>query len=121
MPETLANASRSYAFNAWIPLITYNTTYAPRFLAGNTTTVCLIVCAALTLTVAVVLQKRDDKKSTAAAVAAARCGSGTSGGEEEEEVNRGLFVADGVRRERVVRGSQDDEAKNAATVVDSAA
>lgn len=49
----------SYAFNAWIPLITYNTTYAPRFLVGNTTTVALIICAAATLTLAVLLQRRD--------------------------------------------------------------
>ncbi|KUI71666.1 Pantothenate transporter liz1 [Cytospora mali] len=49
----------AYAFNAWIPLLTYDTIYAPRFLVGNTTTVCLIVFAALTLTLAVVLQQRD--------------------------------------------------------------
>lgn len=48
-----------YAFNAWIPLITYNTAYAPRFLVGNTTTVALIICAAATLTLAVLLQRRD--------------------------------------------------------------
>lgn len=52
-----------YAFNAWIPLITYNTEWAPRFLVGNVTTVALIVCAAATLTLAVVLQKRDAKSS----------------------------------------------------------
>ncbi|ROV93642.1 hypothetical protein VMCG_08106 [Cytospora schulzeri] len=49
----------AYAFNAWIPLLTYNTTYAPRFLVGNSTTVGLIVCAAMTLTLAVFLQRRD--------------------------------------------------------------
>ncbi|EOD51382.1 putative major facilitator superfamily transporter protein [Neofusicoccum parvum UCRNP2] len=48
-----------YAFNAWIPLITYNTNYAPRFLVGNSVTVGLIVCAAITLSVAVQLQRRD--------------------------------------------------------------
>lgn len=48
-----------YAFNAWIPLLTYNTTYAPRFLTGNATTVALIVCAAMTLTLAIFLQSRD--------------------------------------------------------------
>lgn len=53
--------SVAYAFNAWIPLITYNTTKAPRFLVGNSVTVGLIVCAAATLTVAVWLQKRDRK------------------------------------------------------------
>lgn len=52
-------SAHRYAFNAWIPLITYNTTYAPRFLAGNVTTVALIVCAASTLTLAVLLQQRD--------------------------------------------------------------
>ena len=52
----------SYAFNAWIPLITYNTTYAPRFLVGNSVTVGLIVCAAITLTVAVYFQRRDARK-----------------------------------------------------------
>jgi ACS family pantothenate transporter-like MFS transporter len=51
--------SVAYAFNAWIPLITYNTTKAPRFLVGNSVTVGLIVCAALTLTLAVYLQRRD--------------------------------------------------------------
>ncbi|CAN8095500.1 unnamed protein product [Discula destructiva] len=49
----------AYAFNAWIPLITYNTEWAPRFLVGNATTVALIVCAASTLTLAVYLQKRE--------------------------------------------------------------
>ncbi|KAK7718794.1 hypothetical protein SLS63_010400 [Diaporthe eres] len=34
--------SVAYAFNAWIPLLTYNTTYAPRFLVGNSTTVAFI-------------------------------------------------------------------------------
>ncbi|KAM0544381.1 hypothetical protein ACHAPJ_011840 [Fusarium lateritium] len=53
--------SIAYAFNAWIPLITYNTNYAPRFLVGNTTTVALIVGATITLTVATTLQKRDAK------------------------------------------------------------
>ncbi|OJD34151.1 major facilitator superfamily transporter [Diplodia corticola] len=51
--------SVAYAFNAWIPLITYNTNYAPRFLVGNSATVGLIVCAAATLTLAVCLQRRD--------------------------------------------------------------
>ncbi|KAL1641944.1 hypothetical protein SLS58_005780 [Diplodia intermedia] len=51
--------SVAYAFNAWIPLITYNTNYAPRFLVGNSVTAGLIVCAAATLTLAVWLQKRD--------------------------------------------------------------
>lgn len=55
--QTLIHSS--YAFNAWIPLLTYNTTYAPRFLVGNSTTVGLIVCATVTLTVAVYLQRRD--------------------------------------------------------------
>lgn len=49
----------AYAFNAWIPLLTYNTTYAPRFLVGNSTTAGFIVCAAMTLTLAVYLQRRD--------------------------------------------------------------
>ncbi|KAF4960739.1 hypothetical protein FSARC_10368 [Fusarium sarcochroum] len=53
--------SIAYAFNAWIPLITYNTNYAPRFLVGNTTTVALIVGATITLTVATTLQKRDER------------------------------------------------------------
>ena len=52
--------SVAYAFNAWIPLITYNTTKAPRFLLGNSVTVALIVCAALTLTLAIFLQRRDE-------------------------------------------------------------
>ncbi|KAG6356878.1 hypothetical protein INS49_014753 [Diaporthe citri] len=51
--------SVAYAFNAWIPLLTYNTTYAPHFLVGNSTTVAFIVCAALTLSLAIYLQKRD--------------------------------------------------------------
>ncbi|KAH8670149.1 putative pantothenate transporter [Tricladium varicosporioides] len=51
--------SVAYAFNAWIPLITYNTTKAPRFLVGNSVTVGLIICATATLTVAVWLQKKD--------------------------------------------------------------
>lgn len=49
----------SYAFNAWIALITYDTNYAPRFLVGNSVTVGLIVCAAMTLATAVLLQRRD--------------------------------------------------------------
>ncbi|ROW02926.1 hypothetical protein VSDG_01710 [Cytospora chrysosperma] len=49
----------AYAFNAWIPLLTYNTTYAPRFLVGNSTTAVFIFCAAMTLTLAVYLQRRD--------------------------------------------------------------
>ncbi|KAF4119889.1 MFS transporter, ACS family, pantothenate transporter [Geosmithia morbida] len=57
-----------YAFNAWIPLLTYNTTYAPRFLVGNWTTVVFIVCAALTLTLAVLLQKTGDKHGPASLV-----------------------------------------------------
>ncbi|KAF4306983.1 major facilitator superfamily transporter [Botryosphaeria dothidea] len=51
--------SVAYAFNAWIPLITYNTNYAPRFLVGNSVTVGLIVFAAIALTLAVRLQRRD--------------------------------------------------------------
>jgi ACS family pantothenate transporter-like MFS transporter len=51
--------SVAYAFNAWIPLLTYNTTKAPRFLLGNSVTVGLIICAAATLTVAVWLQRKD--------------------------------------------------------------
>ncbi|KAK8073283.1 MFS general substrate transporter [Apiospora phragmitis] len=50
-----------YAFNAWIALVTYNTTYAPRFLVGNSITAGLIVCAGMTLTAAVLLQRRDDR------------------------------------------------------------
>ncbi|KAH8690694.1 putative pantothenate transporter [Talaromyces proteolyticus] len=57
--STVANRN-SYAFNAWIPLLSYNTTYAPRFLVGNSITVGLIVCAALTLTLALYLQRRDE-------------------------------------------------------------
>jgi len=56
---SLTTHVNSYAFNAWIPLITYNTEWAPRFLVGNITTVALIVCAAATLTLAVYLQRRD--------------------------------------------------------------
>jgi ACS family pantothenate transporter-like MFS transporter len=52
--------SIAYAFNAWIPLITFNTTKAPRFLLGNSVTVALIFCAALMLTLAVFLQRRDE-------------------------------------------------------------
>lgn len=52
-----------YAFNAWIALITYDTTYAPRFLVGNSVTVGLIVSAALTLTLALLLQRRDKKRA----------------------------------------------------------
>lgn len=52
-------AACRYAFNAWIPLITYNTNYAPRFLVGNSVTVGLIVFAAIALTLAVRLQRRD--------------------------------------------------------------
>ncbi|KAJ5180174.1 hypothetical protein N7492_003384 [Penicillium capsulatum] len=55
------NVHRRYAFNAWIPLITYNTTYAPRFLVGNSVTVGLIVCAACTLSGAIYLERRDSK------------------------------------------------------------
>ncbi|KAJ9130770.1 putative Pantothenate transporter [Pleurostoma richardsiae] len=55
--------SVAYAFNAWIPLITYNTNYAPRFLVGNSVTVGLIICAALTLTLAVFLERRDKRKN----------------------------------------------------------
>ncbi|TVY47399.1 Pantothenate transporter [Lachnellula occidentalis] len=56
--------SVAYAFNAWIPLLTYNTTKAPRFLLGNSVTVGLIVCAAATLTVAVLLQRRDARNES---------------------------------------------------------
>jgi ACS family pantothenate transporter-like MFS transporter len=52
-----------YAFNAWIPLISYNTNYAPRFLVGNSVTVGLIVCAASTLACAVRLERRDKEKN----------------------------------------------------------
>jgi ACS family pantothenate transporter-like MFS transporter len=51
-----------YAFNAWIPLISYNTNYAPRFLVGNSVTVGLIVCAASTLAGAVWLERRDKRE-----------------------------------------------------------
>jgi ACS family pantothenate transporter-like MFS transporter len=51
-----------YAFNAWIPLISYNTNYAPRFLVGNSVTVGLIVCAASTLVGAVWLERRDKRE-----------------------------------------------------------
>ncbi|KAK8037720.1 MFS general substrate transporter [Apiospora marii] len=51
--------SIAYAFNAWIALVTYNTTYAPRFLVGNSVTAGLIICAAMTLKAAVLLQRRD--------------------------------------------------------------
>ena len=51
--------SVAYAFNAWIPLLTYDTVYAPRFLVGNSVTTALIVCAASTLTLAVYLQRKD--------------------------------------------------------------
>ncbi|CAG8976134.1 hypothetical protein HYALB_00002415 [Hymenoscyphus albidus] len=54
--------SVAHAFNAWIPLITYDTRDAPRFLVGNSVTVGLIVCAALTLSLAVFLQRRDAAK-----------------------------------------------------------
>lgn len=49
-----------YAFNAWIPLLSYNTEYAPRFLVGNSITVGLIICAAMTLILAVYLERRDN-------------------------------------------------------------
>jgi ACS family pantothenate transporter-like MFS transporter len=52
-----------YAFNAWIPLISYNTNYAPRFLVGNSVTVGLIICAAATLASAVWLERRDKRES----------------------------------------------------------
>lgn len=51
--------SVAYAFNAWIPLITYNITKAPRFFVGNSVTVALIVCATVTLSVAVYWERRD--------------------------------------------------------------
>ena len=51
--------SVAYAFNAWIPLLSYDTIYAPRFLVGNSVTVGLIICAATTLTLAIYLQRRD--------------------------------------------------------------
>ncbi|KAL3433220.1 major facilitator superfamily domain-containing protein [Aspergillus tetrazonus] len=54
--------SIAYAFNAWIPLISYNTNYATRFLVGNSLTVGLIVCAAGTLGLAVYLQRRDGQR-----------------------------------------------------------
>ncbi|KAL2836852.1 major facilitator superfamily domain-containing protein [Aspergillus pseudodeflectus] len=58
--------SISYAFNAWIPLISYNTNYAPRFLVGNSVTVGLIVCAASTLAGAVWLERRDKRENNQA-------------------------------------------------------
>ncbi|KAL2815212.1 major facilitator superfamily domain-containing protein [Aspergillus cavernicola] len=54
--------SIAYAFNAWIPLISYNTTYAPRFLVGNSVTVGLIVCAAVTLVLGVYLERREKRE-----------------------------------------------------------
>ncbi|KAL4778526.1 major facilitator superfamily domain-containing protein [Aspergillus varians] len=66
--------SIAYAFNAWIPLISYNTNYAPRFLVGNSVTVGLIVCAACTLWLAVYLQRRDARRG---------------GGDAEEELGDG--------------------------------
>lgn len=72
---------RRYAFNAWIPLITYNTEYAPRFLAGNVTTVALIVCAASTLTLAVILQRRD-----AASKSARHLSTGEQDGSDAEQI-----------------------------------
>ncbi|THW17668.1 putative pantothenate transporter [Aureobasidium pullulans] len=60
--------SIAYAFNAWIPLITYDTNYAPRFLIGNSVTVGLIVCAACTLSLALYLQRRDAARSKRAMV-----------------------------------------------------
>ncbi|CAD0011188.1 unnamed protein product [Aureobasidium pullulans] len=60
--------SIAYAFNAWIPLITYDTNYAPRFLIGNSATVGLIVCAACTLSLALYLQRRDAARSKRAMV-----------------------------------------------------
>ncbi|KAL5000857.1 major facilitator superfamily domain-containing protein [Aspergillus recurvatus] len=65
--------SIAYAFNAWIPLVSYNTNYAPRFLVGNSVTVGLIVCAAGTLGLAVYLQRRDERRQQS------RVGSGGSG------------------------------------------
>ena len=63
VPNKFAADSESrYAFNAWIPLVTYNTTYAPRFLVGNSVTVALIVCAACTLSLAIYLERRDSKR-----------------------------------------------------------
>jgi len=55
--------SVAYAFNAWIPLLSYNTNYAPRFLVGNSITVGLIVCAACTLSLALYLQRRELTRS----------------------------------------------------------
>jgi ACS family pantothenate transporter-like MFS transporter len=60
--------SVAFAFNAWIPLITYNTNYAPRFLVDNSVTVELIVCAACTLSLALYLQRRDAARSKRAMV-----------------------------------------------------
>lgn len=60
--------SVAFAFNAWIPLITYDTNYAPRFLIGNSVTVGLIVCAACTLSLALYLQRRDATGSKGAMV-----------------------------------------------------
>ncbi|KAL4906982.1 hypothetical protein BDW74DRAFT_167029 [Aspergillus multicolor] len=54
--------SIAYTFNAWIPLISYNTNYAPRFLVGNSVTVGLIVGAAAILGLAVYLQRRDERR-----------------------------------------------------------
>ncbi|KAL4748361.1 hypothetical protein BDW72DRAFT_180763, partial [Aspergillus terricola var. indicus] len=51
-----------YAFNAWIPLFSYKTNYAPRFLVGDSQTVGLIVCAVGTLSLAVYLQRRDGRR-----------------------------------------------------------
>ncbi|KAH9904411.1 putative pantothenate transporter [Xylariomycetidae sp. FL2044] len=65
--------SVAYAFNAWIPLITYNTTLAPRFLVGNSVTVALIVLAALTLTTAITLQRHRPPHSKEEAAAAFKC------------------------------------------------
>lgn len=71
-----------YAFNAWIPLLTYNTTYAPRFLVGNATTVALIICAAMILTLAVFLQSRD------AGIESRSCDREEEGGLEEKSYGR---------------------------------
>jgi len=56
--------SVAYAFNAWIPLLSYDTVYEPRFLVGNSITVGLIVCAAITLSLAVYLERRDKAKKS---------------------------------------------------------
>ncbi|KAL4863192.1 hypothetical protein BDV12DRAFT_202344 [Aspergillus spectabilis] len=60
--------SIAYAFNAWIPLISYNTNYAPRFMVGNSVTVGLIICAACTLALAVCLERQEKRQQSKAVV-----------------------------------------------------